>query len=253
MLASTQVRMAEYAPLAAMALHSHDDACFSVILGGGFAERIGKSERYYESGFVTFAPAGITHSQQFGRDGARQIIITAEDAWLAYLGDSKMRLSDAPYAHAADFQRLGLKLAGEMEQGDAFSALARESIVLEIIAAFGRMGIAPSASAQMPAWLKRARDYLRENAGEPLTMKAIARAAGRHEIHLAREFRRYFGVSIGTYLRRLRCERAAKLLRHAEADITQIALACGFASHSHLCRVFKAHYGVSPSQYRARD
>lgn len=253
MLSSTQIRMAEYAPLAAMTPHSHEAASFGVIVGGDFIERIGSAERQYTSGFVTFGPAGVVHSQQFGRDGARQIIITPDDASLAYLADCRMRLSDAPFAQAADFERLGRRLAGELEQDDGFSALARESIVLEIIAAFGRMGVAPSTSAQAPMWLRAAREYLRENISETLTMKKIARAAGRHEIHLAREFRRHFGLSIGTYLRRLRSEKAAELLLRSRADITQIALTCGFASHSHLCRVFKAHYGVSPSQYRARN
>jgi AraC family transcriptional regulator len=253
MFSSTDLRMAQYAPLAAMPPHSHDDASFGVIVGGDFVERIGKSERRYESGFVTFGPAGVTHSQQFGADGAKQIIITPDDAWLDYLADCRMPLADAPFAQTADFQRLGVKLAGEMAHDDTFSAIARESIVLEIIAAFGRMGVAPSSSTQPPAWLRAARDFLRDNAGETLGMKKIARAVGRHEIHLAREFRRYFGLSIGAYLRRVRSEKAAGLLLRSRADITQIALACGFASHSHLCRVFKAHYGVSPSQYRARN
>jgi AraC-like DNA-binding protein len=42
---------------------------------------------------------------------------------------------------------------------------------------------------------------MHENAFVPLTMAQIAREAGRHEIHLAREFRRFFGVPVGVYLR----------------------------------------------------
>jgi AraC family transcriptional regulator len=137
-----------------------------------------------------------------------------------------------------------------MHNDDDFSGVASEGIVLEMIAAFGRNGI--ERAAKPPAWLSKAHDFVRENAHAPLSMKQIARAAGRHEIHLAREFRRHFGVSIGAYLRQLKTGRAADLLLHTKADITEIALRCGFASHSHLCRVFKAHFGVTPSQYRAR-
>jgi len=81
--------------------------------------------------------------------------------------------------------------------------------------------------------------------------RATQRAAGRHEIHLAREFKRYFGVSVGSYLRQARIERAADLLRNTSSNITDIALRCGFANHAHLCRVFKAYFAMSPSQYRA--
>jgi AraC family transcriptional regulator len=84
-------------------------------------------------------------------------------------------------------------------------------------------------------------------------MQDIARVAGRHEVHVAREFRRFFGVSVGTYLRRLRTERVARLLLGPHLSISEIALECGFSSHSHLCREFKAHYGVTPSRYRRQS
>ncbi|MBS0274178.1 MAG: helix-turn-helix domain-containing protein [Proteobacteria bacterium] len=253
MFASDSLRVSDYAPLGAMEPHSHDAPSFGMVVHGDFLERIGKSERHYRSGCVTFGPAGITHSQNFGAEGARQIIIRPEDAWLAYLSDSRMRLSDAPYAQAPLFQRLGQRLLGEIAHEDEFSNVAREGIVLEIIAAFGRAAHVVDCDAKPPAWLAAVRDFLHANAATtPLTMKRIARAAGRHEIHLAREFRRYFGVSVGAYLRQVRTERAAHLLRNTGSGITEVALDCGFASHAHLCRVFKAHFGVSPSQYRAR-
>ncbi|HWA31609.1 MAG TPA: AraC family transcriptional regulator [Rhizomicrobium sp.] len=251
MFASENLRVIDYAPHEAMAPHSHDDGSFGVIVGGDFVEHVGKSERRYAGGCVTYAPAGVTHSQRFGRQGARQIIVTPQEDWLSYLGDCRVRLSESPFVHAPHFHQLGHRLLDELRRDDAFAAVAREGIVLEIIAAFGRAATVHPAG-NVPAWLGAARDYLHAHAGVSLSMKEIARAAGRHEIHLAREFRRYFGLSVGSYLRQVRTERAAHLLRHSRSDITDIALRCGFASHAHLCRVFKAHYGVTPSQYRAR-
>jgi AraC family transcriptional regulator len=251
MFASDNLRVVDYAPHDAMAPHSHDDASFGIIVGGDFVEKIGNSEREYASGCVTFGPAGVIHSQHFGAQGARQIIVTPEETWLSYLSDCRVRLDEAPFARAPVFHQLGHKLLAEIRREDQFASVACEGIVLEIIAAFGRAGVVhPGASA--PAWLNAARDYLHAHAGVSLSMKEIARAAGRHEIHLAREFRRYFGLPVGSYLRQVRTERAAHLLRYTGSDITEIALRCGFASHAHLCRVFKAHFGVSPSQYRAR-
>jgi len=145
---------------------------------------------------------------------------------------------------------LGVRLLHELANDDEFSAIAREGIVLEVLAAFARAGDA--RAPKPPVWIERARDFIHAHAFAPVSMMQIAKAAGRHEIHLAREFRRHFGVSIGTYLRRLRTEEAARLLAQTREGITAIALRCGFASHAHLCRVFRAHYGTTPSQYRAR-
>jgi AraC-like DNA-binding protein len=53
-------------------------------------------------------------------------------------------------------------------------------------------------------------------------------------------------------MRRLRAERAARLLRNGQLSISEIAQNCGYASHSHLCREFKTQLGATPSEYRAK-
>ena len=94
------------------------------------------------------------------------------------------------------------------------------------------------------------RDFVHQQALALPTMQQVARVAGRHEIHVAREFRRFFGVSVGAYAPRQRVERAAALLLLPEPGIAEIAAECGFASHAHLYREFRARFGVSPPRYR---
>jgi AraC family transcriptional regulator len=249
MLAPENLRVVNYAAHDRMAPHNHDEPSFGVIVGGDFVEHVGRSERQYAAGCVTFAPAGVTHAQEFGAEGARQIIVKPEETWLAYLSDCRVRLPDSPFARSPLFHQLGIRLCDELQRGDDFAPIACNGIVLEIIAAFGRCDTAHPKTSP-PAWLNSARDYMHAHSTVPLSMKDIAAAAGRHEIHLAREFRRYFGLSVGSYLRQMRIERAAQLLRHTKSGITDIALTCGFASHAHLCRVFKSNYGITPSRYR---
>jgi AraC family transcriptional regulator len=242
----------QYQPHGAMAPHAHDHASLNIIVAGGFQERIGKDDRVYARGQIAYCPAGVTHSQKFGKDGARQIIFRPQDSWLAYLTDCNINLADAPYTGAALFHHLGDRLLDEMAHRDDFSPFACEGILLEIIAALGRNGATVNTSANPPSWLRAAREFLHENADASFSMARVAQAAGRHEIHVAREFRRFYGTSVGAYLRRLRTEKAAQLLAATQQTITDIALDCGFASHSHLCREFKARFGVTPSRYRAR-
>jgi AraC family transcriptional regulator len=252
MLTQTGLRISRYLPHAEMSPHQHDEALMNIVLTGDFLERIGKVERTYVRGTVAYCPAATTHSQQFGARGTRQIIFKPQDSWLEDLADCKARLDDAPHVCSTTFRDLGNRLLEEMRDDDGFSALAREGIMLEIVAAFGRKG-SSSAAAKPPVWLCAARDCLHENALGSLSMAQIAREAGRHEIHLAREFRRFFGVPVGAYLRRLRIEQAERLLRGPQIPIGEIAYSCGFASHAHLCREFKARIGVTPSEYRSRN
>ena len=252
MFAETDLRVSAYEPSTSMLPHRHDEPSMNIVVGGSFLEHIGRSERTYARGHAAFCPAGTVHSQIFGANGARQIIFSPKQCWLDYLADSRTALDSAPFIGASAFRYFGDRLLEEMRFADGYAALACEGILLEIVAAFGRHreSLAPAAKCP-PAWLRAARDFLHENALAPLDMAAIARAAGRHEIHLAREFRRHFGTSIGAYLRRLRADHAAELLHHRGRTIADIALACGFSSHAHLCREFKSRFGVTPSQYRS--
>jgi AraC family transcriptional regulator len=250
-LAQTHLRISRYQARTEMPPHQHDEPSLGLVVSGVFLEHIGKDERTYSRGTASFCPASMTHSQTFGPTGVRQIIFKPDSSCLEYLTDCKVRLDEAPHTHSASFRDLGDKLLGEMRQDDEFSAIACEGIMLEIVAIFGRKSAADSATIKPPSWLRQAREFMHENACCSLTMSQIARAAGRHEIHVAREFRRFFGCSAGTYLRGLRIEEAERLLLlKRPVSISEIALSCGFASHSHLCREFKAHFGVTPSEYR---
>ena len=250
MLSQTGLRVCDYRAQTSMRPHVHEESCISIVVRGAFVERIGQSDRHYARGQVAYLPAGVAHSQAFGRHGARQIIFRPQPGWVDYLSDCKVRLSAAPCASSPTFGALGDRLLAELAHRDAFSAVASEGLVLEIIAAFGRSSTAAGQCARAPAWLCAVHDFVHEHALALPTMEQVARVAGRHEIHVAREFRRFFGVSVGAYARRLRVERAAALLRLPEPGIAAIAAECGFASHAHLCREFRARFGVSPSRYR---
>jgi AraC family transcriptional regulator len=249
--AQTGLRISRYQARTEMTPHQHDEASMNIVVAGEFLERIGRDERTYSRGTASFCPAATTHSQKFGATGVRQIIFKPHDSWLDYLADCKARLDEAPHSYSTTFRDLGDRLLEEMRQDDGFSAVACEGIMLEIVAAFGRRKTAAAANTMPPIWLRTAREFMLENAFVSLSMAQIARAAGRHEIHLAREFRRFFGTSVGAYLRRLRTEQAERLLLRPQLSISEIAQSCGFASHSHLCREFKAQFGVTPSQYRS--
>ena len=250
MFDQTNPRLHDYAAGSSMGSHEHDEASLSIVVRGGFTERLGRAERDYARGHVAFFPAGLSHAQAFGPRGARQIIFRPQAEWIEYLADCKVVLDEAPHVRSAIFHQLGERLIGEVRTGDDFSALACEGLMLEVVAAFAREGAKAAGSSRPPAWLCAARDFMHENVATSLTLAEIASAAGRHEIHLAREFRRYFGLPVGDYLRRLRVERAAQLLQRSRLSLSEVALDCGFSSHSHLCRTFQAHQGMTPSQYR---
>ena len=78
----------------------------------------------------------------------------------------------------------------------------------------------------------------------------LAKESGYSRVHFLRMFRAATGYPPHNYLLNLRVERARELLANPTLSLTDIALECGFSSHSHLSRVFRQVLGATPSEYR---
>ena len=98
--------------------------------------------------------------------------------------------------------------------------------------------------------LSRAIRFCREHFREPLGIKQIAHEAGVSREHFSRIFRDHTGQSPGAFLRGLRIDEAATLLRETSLPLREIAMRSGFYSSQHLMRTFQRLHGINPSEYR---
>ncbi len=65
-----------------------------------------------------------------------------------------------------------------------------------------------------------------------------------------RAYRNKMGISPIDFIDNERIEMAAALLRRPELSMRQVAIRCGFNSASYFTRMFKKHYGISPSSFQ---
>ena len=93
--------------------------------------------------------------------------------------------------------------------------------------------------------------YMESHLEQDISTHQLVRIAGMSESTLARRFRKVLGRSPVDHLIRLRMDRARRLLRDADMNITEVALACGFADSNYFSRRFKAAEGRTPRAYRA--
>lgn len=95
--------------------------------------------------------------------------------------------------------------------------------------------------------------YIRIHIDQPLTRAVLADIAGFSVPHFHRIFIGCTGESAAGYIRRMRLVRAGYKLRMGAVDITDVALAAGYASHAAFGKAFKKQYGLSPSDFRQLD
>lgn len=93
-------------------------------------------------------------------------------------------------------------------------------------------------------------DHVRENPRGDLSVETLARVAHFSPYHFHRVFTAVMGETVGTFVRRVRLERATQLMRAApDRPLGEVALDSGFGSQSDFSRTFKRHYGMAPSQW----
>jgi len=102
---------------------------------------------------------------------------------------------------------------------------------------------------RLPRALRAARDHLADNAGEPLDLAQLARAAGIGIRALQLGFRRHFGLSISEMLLDLRLAGLHRRLAQASpgASITDIAFDLGFTHLGRMAGAYRAKFGETPS------
>jgi AraC-like DNA-binding protein len=90
---------------------------------------------------------------------------------------------------------------------------------------------------------------LNEDLCQPPTLEELGRRVGCSQFHLSRTFSSETGSTIPQYLRRLRMERAADLLRSGKCNVTEAAMEVGYSSLSHFSAAFHETYGCCPGLY----
>ncbi|AFY77191.1 transcriptional regulator containing an amidase domain and an AraC-type DNA-binding HTH domain [Pleurocapsa sp. PCC 7327] len=94
-------------------------------------------------------------------------------------------------------------------------------------------------------------DYLNEHLNQDIKLADLAQLLGMSQFHFSHLFKQSLGIAPYQYLLQQRIERAKQLLKQTERSIMEIALECGFNSHSHLSKQFRQLTGMTPKAYRA--
>ncbi|MDZ8120045.1 PocR ligand-binding domain-containing protein [Pontiella sp. NLcol2] len=97
-------------------------------------------------------------------------------------------------------------------------------------------------------------ERIREHPEQELQLDEAARTVGRSASTVSRVFKKVTGLSFKQYQVSYRLERAAGLLKSKpNSPVAEIALAVGYDDALYFSRVFRKHFGFSPSEYRQNE
>ena len=111
---------------------------------------------------------------------------------------------------------------------------------------------APSSRREYERRINRVIDYVQAHLADDLTLERLARVAAFSPFHFHRVFAAITGETLSDFIRRVRLERAAgALISLPETSILDVAFRYGFSSAATFARAFRAHFGVSATQWRS--
>lgn len=230
--------------------HGHALPGITLITGGEYLEIIDRGEIECDSGTVVFKPAGAYHSNRYGLNGARALHIEIVDE--LFFGERLEFPNRIVTVQKPKMQSILKAMPAAFASQDDTSVLMLDSLGMEIVSLVIRSTNSRFRIGRTPHWLFEVVEILESNEYQMHSLSALSMATGIPPRTIARQFRRWMGISVGDYVRNTRLKKAKEKLQSIRDSIAQISFDLGFFDQSHFSRFFKNETGFSPAYFRKK-
>lgn len=93
--------------------------------------------------------------------------------------------------------------------------------------------------------------YINDHYKEHISLDDISGVANLHSSYFCKTFKKALGISFIEYLNLFRLNKAKKLMKETQKNITEISYDVGFSSVSYFIKTFRKYNYCSPNRYRS--
>ncbi len=218
-----------------------------------------KSDRMI-SGDVVIVPANVSHGACWDQEISVTVLVL-EPTLISHIAHESIdphSVELVPHFSKPDplISQIGVALITELETDGWGSSLYADSaanmLAVHLLRRYStRKHNFRDYAGGLPKYkLRQAIEYIHEHMAEDLSLGAIASQLGMSQYYFARMFKQSTGITPHQYLVEQRLEKAKRLLADTDLTISEVAYRTGFASQSHLTRLFRKHLSITPKAYR---
>lgn len=93
-------------------------------------------------------------------------------------------------------------------------------------------------------------EVVEENVMNPVSINDLAYLSGRSLSSFKRDFQAVYNIPPSKWIKERRLQKAKELLTNTSMSVTDICFTIGFENATHFSRIFREHFGYSPSSYK---
>lgn len=215
---------------------------------------------YHRKGRLAVIPAGTGLCMSpFSPIGATTVHISPERTNIIFdIDNGADLLQKVPlqFGFGSSIISAGLMaLDDELRNPSENGAILAESIITVLLhrVLFSARDSSPAkrSSGLSGSMLRKVREYVDVEMSGPIRLADLASLAALSPFYFCRAFKAETGQTPHQYVNGARIQRAKQMLEtNTPLSVTDIALAVGFSSHSHLCTAFRRQVGTTPALYR---
>ena len=224
--------------------HYHENAYFTYLLEGKLFEQSKKDTHHLTPGSLLFHNWQDAHCNTKPPENTRGFHVEISDDWFASF-DLKPSVAEGSLELKSPLVRnLMSRIFIESKIDDPYVKMSIDALLLDV---FGSIKNTGERTLKRPIWVNRLQSLLLEEDID-YSLKNLSELLDVHPIHLSREFSRYFGTSLGNYIRLLKLNKAFHLLMSRQFSMTEICYRCGFYDQSHFISNFRRVYHTTPTK-----
>jgi AraC-like DNA-binding protein len=160
--------------------------------------------------------------------------------WLFTLQEHLQPGGESGGAARPDADALRMKIAGQVRNRDLLQFFRQE---------IHRM-IKKRHGKRPHKLIKKAIEIIERNYDQNIQLATIAEELGMSPVYLSEFFKLQTGVTFRSYLLQVRMAEAIRLLKDPTIKVYEVSYRVGYAKVEHFVKLFKKHYGMTPSEYR---
>ncbi len=257
---------------APLVVHVHEGIEFGILLSGEQERRFGEFVWQIRPGDVWLCATWEPHGYRIIAPGSADVVVMflpeflgeerlGELSWLGLFAASparRPRVTDDGMRER--MLAIGREMESEISQKQPGWQSAVRLALLKALLTLSRAWHPPARpearsrvrASNLPR-IMPALILVHSERGRRVGLEEAAGKCGLARAQFSLVFRNTMGMSFGKFCLRSRLGLVAELLLSTDLPTQSIAQTAGFVDGSHMHRVFVAHYGCTPGQYRAEN